>query len=381
MLTSQAHSFAQQSRLAITLAWVAGYTNIVSVLSCGVVVSHVTGAASSLGLHAVKSEWPAALFIFYVLATFFAGAGLSTLLTETGRRRGWESIYVLPMAFETLLLSVFAIGVELHDPEATAAGPALWVLTGAASAAMGLQNATITSISKGVVRTTHLTGVLTDFGSECARLLMGPAPHHTRADVDRPSPARVLLLASLLGSFMLGAVLGALAFGAFPRWSMMPPVAFLLWIIWRDITIPICEIDPSHTTEAGRAMGLPDSIAVYHVRRDTRKKSRTHRLPDLTRWFRRLPPLTRVVILDVGDSPEVCASAAAEIRSLLDLARAQGRRLVLAGITPEHYRALRDSGTGGLDPVNVCPDLELAIARGLIMLDEPVAPPQAQPHQ
>lgn len=379
MLTSQAHSFAQQSRLAITLAWVAGYTNIVSVLSCGIVVSHVTGAASSLGLHAVRSEWSAALFLLYVLASFFAGAGLSALLTETGRRRGWESIYVLPMAFETLLLSIFAIGVELHDPQSTAAGPSLWVLAGAASAAMGLQNATITSISRGVVRTTHLTGVLTDFGSECARLLMGAAPHHTQNDPDRPSPRRALLLASLLGSFMLGAVLGALAFGAIPRWSMMPPVAFLLWIIWRDITIPICEIDPSHTSEAHRAMSLPESIAVYHVRRDTRKKSRTHRLPDLARWFRRLPPLTRVVILDVGDSPEVCASAAAEIRALLDLARAQGRRLVLAGITPEHYRALRDSAGSGFDPVNVCPDLELAIARGLTLLDEPGAPAPARP--
>lgn len=371
MLTSQAHSFAQQSRLAITLAWVAGYTNIVSVLACGIVVSHVTGAASSFGLHAVRSEWHDVAFLLWLLATFFTGAGLSAVLTETGRRRAWESIYVLPMACEALLLSIFAVGIELHDPEATARGPALWILTGAASAAMGLQNATITSISRGVVRTTHLTGVLTDLGSECARFLIRRPHTAASPDPDRPSAARALLLFSIVASFMLGAFLGGLAFQFFPRWSMMLPVAFLLWIIWQDITAPICEIDSSHNTEAGRAMGLPDSIAVYHVRKSTRKKRRRHRLPDLARWFGRLPHATRVVILDLGDSPEMSDVAAAEIRALLELSRTHGRRLVLAGITPDQYQALRQYGGTAIDPHNICTDLELAIARGLTMLHDP----------
>ena len=32
MFVAQAHSFVQQARLAITLAWVAGYTNIITIL-------------------------------------------------------------------------------------------------------------------------------------------------------------------------------------------------------------------------------------------------------------------------------------------------------------------------------------------------------------
>jgi len=33
MFVAQAHSFVQQARLAITLAWVAGYTNIIALLT------------------------------------------------------------------------------------------------------------------------------------------------------------------------------------------------------------------------------------------------------------------------------------------------------------------------------------------------------------
>ena len=48
MLVSHAHSFRQQARLAVTLAWVAGYTNIVTLLACGTVTSHVSGTTSLL---------------------------------------------------------------------------------------------------------------------------------------------------------------------------------------------------------------------------------------------------------------------------------------------------------------------------------------------
>src|SRR5262245_59362503 len=96
MLVSQAHSFSQQARLAITLAWIAGCTNIVTILACGTVTSHVTGTASNLASHVTAMAWRDAAFALFLLVVFFLGAALSGLLTEAGRRRGWTSLYILP---------------------------------------------------------------------------------------------------------------------------------------------------------------------------------------------------------------------------------------------------------------------------------------------
>jgi uncharacterized membrane protein YoaK (UPF0700 family) len=266
MFVSQAHSFTQQARLAITLAWVAGFTNIVSILTCGTATSHMTGTVSQWGLDVVYGRWRLVAFTSYVLVTFFLGAMLSGFATETGRRRGWESIYVLPITLQAILLAGFAVMVEVHPSHEVARGGWLYGLIGLASLAMGLQNATITRISGGVVRTTHMTGVFTDLGIESAQFFYwlrdrrrDSPPLSPKALVHsvrvHPTARRLALLGSIAGSFALGAGLGAAAFERFPSWAMFPPVLFLLWIILQDIRTPICEIEPSGLVEGEASLG------------------------------------------------------------------------------------------------------------------------------
>lgn len=385
MFVAQAHSFTQQARLAITLAWIAGYTNILSILTCGTVTSHVSGTVSQWGRDWVEGRWGLTVFTSFLLATFLAGAMISALCTETGRRRGWESIYVLPMAIQAGLLAAFALGVEAHDSRQVEAGTMLYLMTGLASMAMGLQNATITRISGGVVRTTHMTGVFTDLGLESVQFLYWlrdrnrdspPLParaliHSVRT---HPTAMRLALLGSVVGSFALGAGLGAAAFEFSPRWAMFPPVVFLLWIILQDVRTPICEIEPSDLVEGEHGLDLPSAVAVYHLRKDRDRRGKVHRLPDLLRWCERLPLSVRIVILDLGDVTSLDSNAALELRALMKQSAARGRRLLISGISGEQYRAIRQAGAGDtLDPTNVCPDLELAIARGLSLLESPVA--------
>src|SRR3954471_23837496 len=129
MFVAQAHSFTQQARLAITLAWVAGYTNLLTILTCGTVTSHVSGTVSQWGRDLVEGQWGAGVVTSFLLLTFLAGAMLSAVCTETGRRRGWESIYVLPMAVQAALLAAFAVGIELHNG-AVESGRGLYLMTG-----------------------------------------------------------------------------------------------------------------------------------------------------------------------------------------------------------------------------------------------------------
>lgn len=370
---AQAHSFSQQARLAITLAWVAGYTNILAILMCGHVISHVSGTTSELGERVVQGEPGPAAFMLFLLAAFLAGAATSGFTVEVGKRRGWESIYVLPMAVEAILLAGFALGVASHAGGEIETGWRRYAMTGLASAAMGLQNATITRISSGVVRTTHVTGVLTDLGTELAQFMMYLVDRRRRWREagelifrmhKHTMGRRLMLLASILGSFALGAGLGTLAYDHVPALSMSPPVLFLIWIVVQDLRAPIAEIEPSEIVGAS-GLALPPEMAVFHMKRDSGKKGHVQRLPDLMAWMERLPATARVVVLDLDQVTQMDPDSAMELRTVLRRMAEQDRHLILAGITPAQFQEISKAGGNGLDPMAACPDVELAIARGL----------------
>ncbi len=411
MFVAQAHSFVQQSRLAITLAWVAGYTNIVALLTCGHVTSHVSGTTSDLGRGLAEGRWGLVGFLGFLLLTFFTGAVISGAATELGRRRGWESIYVLPMAIEAAMLAVFALGVRLHDVPGPEMGLALYWMGGSSSMAMGLQNATITRISSGVVRTTHVTGVVTDLGLETVGLVMGwmgmRGSDHGRssgngrgksggshagfrqarraelvnAEGRMPGGShagrRWLLLLSIIVSFALGAGLGTVVFDRYSQLAMFPPVLFLVWIIVQDVTKPIAEIEPSTLVDIP-GLNLPKGMEVFRLRKDKRGRARrglTHRMPDLTNWMERLPKDVVVVILDLTEVTQLSDNAGEELARAMKGFGAQGRKLLIAGITAMQYEQLRSSGTGeamgdALRLEDISPDLELAIARGMNYLED-----------
>lgn len=389
MFVAQAHSFTQQARLAITLAWVAGYTNVVSILACGHVTSHVSGTTSDLGHHLVEAlrgrgtSWGVVGFGAYLLVTFLVGAIVSGVSTELGRRKNWESIYVLPVAIQAALLAAFALGVEAMLSQETAGRIHPSLLAGVASVAMGVQNATITRISSGVVRTTHVTGVMTDLGLELVQFFWRaprrpagthdpgehpPVAHTSRWHRFTPTGRRLVLLSSIIGSFALGAALGTLGHEEFPSYAMFPPVLFLTWIIYQDLSRPIAEIEPSPLVE-DRELNLPRGILIFHVRRDKEHASGVQRLPNLLNWSDQLPGDARVVILDLTDVTQLDANAAYELRAALDRFDEQGRHLVVAGVTRDQFDQLCRAGAGErLDPTIACPDLELAVARGMALL-------------
>jgi len=392
LFVAQAHSFAQQARLAITLAWVAGYTNIIAILSCHTVVSHASGTTSNLGRDLAEQRWGPAAFALFLLVTFLLGAMLSAFATEWGRRRAWESIYIAPILLQALMLAVFALGLEfiprtllLESAGSITYSTSSWsryVIIGAASAAMGLQNATITRISNGVVRTTHVTGVLTDLGLELVQLFLWirdrarNTPPGTVRDLEpslrtHPTARRLALLASIIGTFALGAGLGTLAFDHFQRWAMFPPVLFLLWIVYQDAVAPIAEIEISSALGSAEHLNLPPGLGVFHLNKDRARRGKVHRMPNLLAWIDRLEPTTRVVILDLDQVTQLDANAAMELRAALSRLARQGRKMVIAGLNGAQYEQLRRAGTGELlDPMSVCPDLELAVARGMNLLAE-----------
>jgi len=76
---------------------------------------------------------------------------------------------------------------------------------------MGLQNALVTKISRAEIRTTHITGIVTDIGIE-----LGKSIYWNRSARGQPGVAadrdRLKLLGTLAASFFLGGIAGALGF-------------------------------------------------------------------------------------------------------------------------------------------------------------------------
>jgi anti-anti-sigma regulatory factor len=266
---------------------------------------------------------------------------------------------VLPMTVEAIALAAFALLVELSNTgHLSWSHPLAW-MTFLPSFAMGVQNATITRISGGVVRTTHVSGVVTDLGLECSKLLFLGVDSKRRVDQRhrKQEQLRALLLASILGGFVFGGAIGTLSFDFLEPFSMVPAVAFLAFIILRDMVQPISPIELRN----GNYRGAP-IIALYHA--EPPRDRRRARLPDLTTWSTHLDDHVRVVVLDVTSLPPLDAQAALELHSLMRHLREQGRSLVLAGFGPEQATSLRDAGVlQEFDDDDVCTDLAAAVER------------------
>ncbi|QTH70656.1 YoaK family protein [Pseudoalteromonas xiamenensis] len=187
---------------AFVLALNAGMVNSVGFLGfTHQAVSHVSGNATQLGiaLNPFHSDLALVWNLTTVLLAFLIGAAISgTLLKGTQAKLGRH--------YDTLLL-VEAIFLLI-------AGGLLYLELGGgylfASAACGLQNAMVTNYSGAIVRTTHLTGVLTDMG-----LMIGA---RFRGETIDTRKARLFI--ALIVGFIVGGTLGAGLFSLFSYWVL-----------------------------------------------------------------------------------------------------------------------------------------------------------------
>ena len=164
--TAHRRSNAADTILAAVLTFVAGAVNAGGFLAIGQYTSHMTGVVSSIADHLVLGTYGLVGAGIVSLIAFMAGAATSAVLINWGRRNTRRKQYAYPIALEALLLLGFGVlGVS------TRAWPGMLLLAlPLLCFLMGLQNATITKLSGARIRTTHLTGMVTDIGIELGKL-------------------------------------------------------------------------------------------------------------------------------------------------------------------------------------------------------------------
>lgn len=212
-------------RLGAVLSFVAGATNAGGFLAVGQYTSHMTGILSSLADNLVLGQLTLIGAAVGALLAFLAGAMTTAILVNWSLRRGLRSAYGLPLLLESAALLVFGLfGASMHL-QAPIVLPLTVVLL---CFIMGLQNAVITKISGAVIRTTHVTGLITDIGIELGKLLYINGSE-SGAPV-RANRERLRVHSLLVGCFFAGGLFGAFGF-KYLGFATTLPLAIALWLL------------------------------------------------------------------------------------------------------------------------------------------------------
>ena len=235
-LSSSQRTGGSNRALGYLMAFNAGAINAGGFVVLRWYTSHVTGFLSMLADHLVLGNTALVLTALGMVLAFLCGAVTSSILINWGRQQQLQSLYALPLILLALLMLVFGLVGAAIMAWRTPFFVPLTVLLLAFT--MGVQNATLTKMSGSAIRTTHMTGVVTDLGIEIGRMLFWNRMGRGDARYVRANWSRVRLYAGLLALFLLGGIAGAWGFQRIGFACVLPLALVLLLVslppLWAD---------------------------------------------------------------------------------------------------------------------------------------------------
>jgi len=230
-LTGRTRTRRANRQLGVLLAFVAGAVNAGGFMAIQRHTSHMTGIVSGVADDLAIGEVGLAVAGTLLVAVFMAGAMTTAVLVNWARRRRLNSEYALSLLLEAALLLVFGLLGTYLARYSTLLVPATVALL---CFIMGLQNAVVTKISNAEIRTTHVTGVVTDLGIELGKLVYWNggrgAATHAEGEPVLANRDKLRVLVAVLAAFATGGLCGALAFKAL-SYAATLPLALLLTLL------------------------------------------------------------------------------------------------------------------------------------------------------
>ena len=217
-------------RLGITLCFVAGASNAGGFLAVGQYTSHMSGIVSSVADNLVLGQLQLALAGIAAVLAFVLGAMTTAWMVNWGLRRNLQSAYGRPLLLEAFLLLVFGLFGTGINFFASLFAPLTVLLL---CFIMGLQNAVITKISHAEIRTTHITGLVTDLGIELGKLFY--INRLTRDTLVVANRQRLGIHLWLIASFFIGGLSGAIGFKSLGYYATIPLSVLLVLLVLRPV--------------------------------------------------------------------------------------------------------------------------------------------------
>ena len=232
--------FRDNVQLGTLLAFVAGSINSVAFVHFGTYVSHVSGHATRAAINYAEGDLTSAFLFFMEFVAFIFGAGCTAFLMKGFTAASNQVKYTKPIVLELALILIYMMSAVLHDRYGFTL-PFFSHLTFLLAIAMGMQNAMLRQASGTIVRTTHMTGVATDFGAELGGALRAAYEafwvrglrlwdrlrRASAAFFERLAFSRFLFHGFILISFSSGAVLGTLSYLLYHHYALAVPAVIL----------------------------------------------------------------------------------------------------------------------------------------------------------
>lgn len=157
----------EDRRLALWLATSAGLLNAIALGAFGFFPSHMTGNTSQLSSEVSSTDLSDILFFGAIILSFVSGAIAARIIVIWGIIHNVRLVFSRVLFVEGLLLA----GVSLYEMyfHSFATNQEIIIFL---CGLMGIHNSTSTQLSGGRVRSTHITGTLTDAGISLASVMV-----------------------------------------------------------------------------------------------------------------------------------------------------------------------------------------------------------------
>ncbi|MET3502950.1 uncharacterized membrane protein YoaK (UPF0700 family) [Mucilaginibacter rubeus] len=213
--------------LASSTAFVAGVTNVAGMLAFLAFTSNITGHVANLAKHIIEQNYRQMIIFLVWLLMFFAGAFVSSFIVRSFDDKSRWRANSTPMVIEAVILLGVAIYGHNFYRETQMERE---IVISAILFSMGLQNSLVSNISGGLIKSSHLTGLFTDLGSEVAEWF------HPRIKNTEAAGNKILIRFTVLGFYLFGALAGGYFFNLyeFAIFYFIPVI--LLTIMYYDVS-------------------------------------------------------------------------------------------------------------------------------------------------
>ena len=211
--------------LAYVMALIGGAINAGGFFAVARDTSHMSGELARMADHLYMHEWRVAWVSAVMVLSFVAGACHAAFAILWAKHSRFRSSYALTLWVEAVYMLLFGLlGASLARFQLLV--PITVVLM---CFIMGMHNTVMTMLSKGVIRSTHMTGFVTDIGIELAKFMFHSL-QQKRLSWHSVNQAKFKLCTGLVASFVVGGVLGAWGFHQVQYRFVLPLSALLLLI-------------------------------------------------------------------------------------------------------------------------------------------------------
>lgn len=219
-------SLKENVMLAAYTAFVAGVINVAGVIAFFAFSSNITGHVANLAKHIVSLDLNDITTLVLWLLAFFLGAFLSSYIIKSHKKGSPYRTHSVPIMIEMMILFAVALYSDLFYR----GGPVeSEVIIGCILFSMGLQNSVVSIISGGLVKSAHLTGLMTDMGAETAEYL------HPKTNDRVVIKHKLYVRCAVFFFHILGGLVGAYFFYLYKFEVFYAVPLILLVIIYYDL--------------------------------------------------------------------------------------------------------------------------------------------------